>query len=412
MSPVEKSMVNDLAELPLFATAVYQQTPLKVLIIGESDSGTALFRTTLQSVSGGAFELTDSADQRFGLGLLGSGRFDIAFVGESQELGTGTDLIREAGGRLCPTPMVLLSGNSDPEREQECLRAGAVDILETGELSPTVLRRVIRYARFNHDTTRRLMVNEQRYRELAENASQASGEKSKFLANMSHELRTPLNAILGFSEAIQHELFGGLEGSGADKYREYVDHIYSSGTHLLSLINDLLDISKIEAGKLDISRTHVLLGEIVEHVSRMTAPQAEAADVDFVVEIADGDTEIFADGRLLTQAVLNVVANAVKFSPPGGQITLKADIEGHNIVLSVADQGCGISEAELRHVLEPFHQASNIETRPERGTGLGLPLARSIVELHQGGLEIASEPGAGTTVSIWLPRNVRRLEHA
>jgi signal transduction histidine kinase len=407
-NPVAADMGN-LMDMPLFAAA-YQRTPLRVLVVNESAGETALFKSTLETISGEAFDLTTSAEQTAALGLIGSGRFDIAFVSDSPGTGNGMDLIRKAGGRLCPTPMVLLSNKSAPGREQSYLHAGAVDILEKGELSPALLRRVIRYARFNHDTTRRLIVNEQRYRELAENASQASGEKSKFLANMSHELRTPLNAILGFSEVIQHEMFGELEGRGADKYREYINHINSSGAHLLSLINDLLDLSKIEAGKIDICPSATLIGDIIRDVSRMTTQQAETAGVEMVVEIAEDGMEIFADGRLLTQAVLNIVANAVKFSPRGGKVTLNVGIEGHNFVVSVADEGCGISKSELSQVLEPFHQVSNLETRPERGTGLGLPLARSIVELHQGGLEIASEPGVGTMVSIWLPQNVRRLE--
>ena len=413
MSHLENTMAKDtasLADLPLFAAAECRLKPVRVLVVNESASETALFKSTLETISGETFDLTTVSEQTAALGLIGSGRFDIAFVGDSTATGDGMDLIRKAGGRLCPTPMVLLSNKSVPGREQNYLNAGAVDILEKGELSPALLRRVIRYARFNHDTTRRLIVNEQRYRELAENASQASGEKSKFLANMSHELRTPLNAILGFSEVIQHEMFGALEGNGADKYREYINHINSSGAHLLSLINDLLDLSKIEAGKFEICPAAVLIGDIVRDVSRMITPQAETAGVELDVTLAEDGTEIFADGRLLTQALLNIVANAVKFSPPGGKVILKVGVEGQNFVVSVVDEGCGIAESELIQVLEPFHQVGDLETRPERGTGLGLPLARSIVELHQGGLEIASEPGVGTMVSIWLPRNVHRLQ--
>jgi signal transduction histidine kinase len=410
MSYATNNTIEDLAELPLFSTAAYKQPALKVLIVNESDADTGLFRSTLETISGEAFELFTAGDFKSGLGLIGSGRFDIAFVGEKIGLEHGIDLISDAGGRLCPTPMVLLASKFDPGREEHCLRAGAVDIIDNGELSPALLRRVIRYARFNHDTTRRLIVNEQRYRELAENASQASGEKSKFLAHMSHELRTPLNAILGFSEVIQHELFGELEGAGADKYREYINHINSSESHLLSLINDLLDLSKIEAGKFEIHPATVSLTDIVDDVAKMITPQVTAAETELIVDIADKRSEIFADGRLVTQAILNIVANAVKFSPAGGRVTLKAETEGQNVILSVEDQGCGISKEELSHVLEPFHQVSDLETRPERGTGLGLPLARSIVELHQGGLEIFSDEGEGTTVSMWLPCNVRRLE--
>lgn len=409
MAHAENLMIDELADLPLFSIPAYREAPVRVLFIQDSEAETALFRSTLDTITGETFDLVTATDARTGLYLIASGRFDIAFVAAVMGHESGMDVIRRAGGRICSTPMVLLSDKLDTEHEQKCLLAGAVDVLDRIELSPSLLRRVIRYARFNHETTRRLVVNEQRYRELAENASHANGEKSKFLANMSHELRTPLNAILGFSEAIQHELFGAIEGTGAAKYREYVGDINSSGKHLLSLINDLLDLSKIEAGKLEISPSNVRLEEIVEDVARMTAPQARDAKVRLETYLPPDSVGIFADGRLIMQAILNIVANAVKFSPPDGHVILRAHLEGHNIVVSVTDEGCGMTKQDLQHVLEPFHQAGSLETRPEHGTGLGLPLARSIVELHRGGLEIASEISVGTTVSMWLPRNVRRL---
>lgn len=396
----------------MFSIPAYRDAPVRVLLIQDLDTETALFRSTLETITGETFDLVTATDARTGLYLIASGRFDVAVVAAVLGGESGMDVIRRAGGRLCSTPMVLLSEKLDAEQEQECLLAGAVDVLEKIEMSPSLLRRVIRYARFNHETTRRLVVNEQRYRELAENASHANGEKSKFLANMSHELRSPLNAILGFSEAIQRELYGEIEGRGADKYREYVGDINSSGKHLLSLINDLLDLSKIEAGKFEISPSHVPLDGIVKDVARMTAPQARAANVTFETSLPADNVDIFADGRLITQTILNIVANAVKFSAPDGHVTLHAQLEGHNTVISVSDNGCGMTAWDLQRVLEPFHQAGNLETRPKHGTGLGLPLARSIFELHQGGLEIASEIGTGTTVSMWLPRNVRRLEIA
>lgn len=412
MSYVKSHIDDELTDLPLFSIPAYRDVPVRVLLIQDLDTETALFRSTLETITGETFDLVTATDARTGLYLIASGRFDVAVVAAALGGESGMDVIRRAGGRLCSTPMVLLSEKLDAEQEQECLLAGAVDVLEKIEMSPSLLRRVIRYARFNHETTRRLVVNEQRYRELAENASHANGEKSKFLANMSHELRSPLNAILGFSEAIQHELYGEIEGRGADKYREYVGDINSSGKHLLSLINDLLDLSKIEAGKFEISPSNVQLDEIVKDVARMTAPQARAANVTFETCLPSDSVDIFADGRLITQAMLNIVANAVKFSAPGGHVTLHTHLEGHNTVISVTDDGCGMTESDLKCVLEPFHQAGNLETRPKHGTGLGLPLARSIFELHQGGLEIASEIGTGTTVSMWLPRNIRRLEIA
>ncbi|MEX2453797.1 MAG: HAMP domain-containing sensor histidine kinase [Rhodospirillaceae bacterium] len=302
--------------------------------------------------------------------------------------------------------MVLLADRAGPESEKAGLRAGAVDIVDTDDLSPSALRRVVRSARFSHETTRRLIVEEQRYRDLAANASAASGEKTRFLAHMSHELRTPLNAILGFSEVIRSEMFGEIAGAGADRYREYIRDIHDSSHHLLSLINDLLDLAKIEAGRSEIAPAEIDLADIVSDVRRMAQQIALDKGVDLDLGLPPGRMEIYADRRLMMQALLNVVSNAIKFTPAGGRVALAARTEGRNLVITVSDNGPGISSDDLKHVLEPFRQAGALETRPDGGTGLGLPLSRSIMELHQGGLEIASEPGEGTTVSIWLPRNV------
>ena len=266
-------------------------------------------------------------------------------------------------------------------------------------------------ARRTFPAARRLIVDEYRYREIAEDASEANDQKSRFLALMSHEYRTPLNTILGFSEAIGHEIFGELGDEGARRYKEYVQHIHSSGTNLLGLINDLLDPSKIEAGKQEIDPAQTKLGDVRQDVIGMVMPQARACGVSFAADGAGvSEMDVYAARRPIMQAVLNVVANAVKFSPAGETVSIRASREGRNAVVTVTDRGCGIPKGELVRVLEPFHQAGTLETRPGRGTGLGLPLSHSIMALHQGGLEIASEEGRGTTVSLWLPRECDEAE--
>lgn len=344
-----------------------------------------------------------------GLIMLGSGRFDIAFIDSAIGSESGIDLIRSAGGRLCPTPMVILTDRADAELEKNGFGAGAVDIVEKSDMSSSSLRRVVRYARFNHEMTRKLIVEEQRNREIAATAAAASGEKTKFLAHMSHELRTPLNAILGFSDVIRHEMFGKIEGNGADRYREYIRDIHDSSFHLLSLINDLLDLSKVEAGKLDLAPVNLLLGDVVADVRRMVQQLANDKDISLLVDLPDRPIDMFADRRLMIQVLLNVVSNAIKFTPQGGTVLIGAHAEGQNLVITVSDTGRGIAPEELELVLEPFQQAGPLETRPAGGTGLGLPLSRSIMELHGGGLEIESELGEGTTVSIWLMRNLPLL---
>jgi signal transduction histidine kinase len=385
---------------------------VEVLIAAPGGEETSRFEDLLAAIEGGGFRCQHAATLKEALSLLGSGRFGIAFVGESLDAGTGISLIRAAGGRLCPTPMVLLSANASAETEQAGLSAGAVDIVEHRDLTASMLRRVIRYAQFNHDTTRRLIVEQQRYRDLAANASAASGEKTKFLAHMSHELRTPLNAILGFSDVIRHEMFGKIEGAAADRYIEYIRDIHESSQHLLSLINDLLDLSKIEAGRFEIAPVEIGLGNLVDEVKRMLQELARSKEIDLTVDLPSDGMEIYADRRLMVQAIVNVVANAIKFTPKGGSVSIAAQRQGQNAVIAISDTGCGIAPEDLAGVMQPFRQAGPLETRPEGGTGLGLPLARSIMELHQGGLEIESEPGRGTQVSIWLPCNVRLLSAA
>ena len=243
--------------------------------------------------------------------------------------------------------------------------------------------------------------------QAAAGAVAASDQKSRFLASMSHEFRTPLNAILGFSEAMEQELFGEIEGGGAEKYREYIRHIHSSGAHLLSLINDLLDLSKIEAGKHELNRSAVKVEDILDDVGRMTGPQSAAAGVELAIGFAaENGLTTHADRRVLTQAVLNVTANALRFAPRGSRVMIEVTEQGGNIVLAVSDEGCGIAKSELDRIMEPFGQAA-IQAQGQKGTGLGLPISASIMQMHGGGLEIESEPGQGTRVSLWWPKDLR-----
>jgi PAS domain S-box-containing protein len=245
-------------------------------------------------------------------------------------------------------------------------------------------------------TARRHIENELRTaKELAESANQA---KSQFLANMSHELRTPLNAIIGFSEVISSGLFGPLD----PRYCDYANDIHGSGRHLLRIINDLLDLSKVEAGRLELHDGPVPIGAIFETCRRMVNDHAAAAGITLDFQLTD--LEVTADELRLEQVMLNLVSNAVKFTPEGGQVTTRADIGGSGeIVISVADNGIGMAPEDIPRALQPFGQIDNSLTRPHGGTGLGLPLAQRLVELHGGSLKIESELGRGTTVSIILP---------
>jgi two-component system cell cycle sensor histidine kinase PleC len=231
----------------------------------------------------------------------------------------------------------------------------------------------------------------------AEAANQA---KSEFLANMSHELRTPLNAINGFSEIMAGELFGPL---GHEKYKGYAGDILKSGQHLLSLINDILDMAKIEAGKLTLHYEQVSLKEIVDDATRLMRGKIEEAGLKLVVDAAELP-EIEADHRGLKQVVLNLISNAVKFTPEGGDIIVALSrLDDDRVRLAVTDTGIGIAPEDLARLARPFEQVEGQHSKTTQGTGLGLALTKSLIELHGGALVMESEPGRGTTVSFDLP---------
>ena len=244
-----------------------------------------------------------------------------------------------------------------------------------------------------------------------EAAQAASTSKSAFLASMSHELRTPLNAILGFSEAMRHEMYGPL---GAQRYKEYLGHIHDSGSHLLSLINDILDIARTDAGRGELQEeTFDPVKQVSDTIAMMSA-QAAKARVALMGDIAPDLPCLKGDQRRMSQILLNLVSNALKFTPPGGKVTVRVFRNEQGFVLQVADTGIGIAHSDFHKALEPFGQVDSSLARKYDGIGLGLPLTRQMVELHGGTLDLDSIVGHGTTVTITLPawRLVSRAEAA
>ncbi|MCW5771424.1 MAG: HAMP domain-containing histidine kinase [Rhodospirillaceae bacterium] len=218
---------------------------------------------------------------------------------------------------------------------------------------------------------------------------------------MSHELRTPLNAIIGFADFIDQEPLGPL---GAPRYRDYVRDIAHSGRHLLDIINDMLDVARIEAGKVELDEQVLALGGTVAEVAKIMARQAERAHIAIRTEIAPDFPEVRADPRAMRQVLLNLVSNAVKFTPEGGTVTLRLTrTPGAGVALAVADTGIGIAAEDVPKLMQPFVQVDNVYRRKYQGAGLGLTLVRSFAELHGGTVAIASEIGHGTTVTVALP---------
>jgi len=238
-------------------------------------------------------------------------------------------------------------------------------------------------------------------RRAKDEAELASRSKTEFLANMSHELRTPLNAIIGFSDILMGQIFGPL---GDARYSDYARDIRDSGLHLLNLINDVLDVSKVEFGKVELIEETVDIIAIVESCARLMRDRADTAGIRLVQELPPGLPQLQGDSRRLKQVLLNLLSNAVKFTPSGGRVTIRARYRGDDgFRLIVEDTGIGIAETDLEKAMRPFGQIDSRLARKYQGTGLGLPLARSMAELHGGKLELESAPGQGTTATIWLP---------
>ena len=242
----------------------------------------------------------------------------------------------------------------------------------------------------------------EKYAEEKTRAEEANQAKSKFLANMSHELRTPLNAIIGFSEIMGSGMFGPL---GSDKYREYCHDIHQSGQYLLDVINDVLDMSKIEAGRIRLDAEPVDLEPFLNDAMRVVSGRANDKRLKLTARIGRG-ISLTADHRLLKQIVLNLLSNAVKFTPEGGRITIRARATAAGWVsVSIADTGIGIPEDALARLGRPFEQVESQLTKSHQGSGLGLAIAKSLTELHQGTMRIRSTPGRGTMVLLRLPIN-------
>jgi two-component system cell cycle sensor histidine kinase PleC len=246
----------------------------------------------------------------------------------------------------------------------------------------------------------------EKYAEEKTRALEASQAKSEFLANMSHELRTPLNAIIGFSEIMESGMFGPL---GAEKYHEYCRDIRDSGQYLLDVINDILDMSKIEAGRIRLDLEETELDRILADAMRIISTRAQEKRLALLAEISPG-IRLKVDRRAVKQILLNLLSNAVKFTPEGGRITVRGRATGETVMIAIEDTGIGIPADALKNLGRPFEQVESQFTKSHQGSGLGLAIAKSLVELHSGAMRIRSTLGIGTIVGVRLPRDGRPLD--
>ena len=233
------------------------------------------------------------------------------------------------------------------------------------------------------------------------NSEIANRAKTEFLANMSHELRTPLNAIIGFAEIIKDEVLGPLENK---QYWEYAKDIHESGRGLLGIINEILDVARIEAGERHLNEGVVVLSRLAGSCVEFMAPKIEEKNLNLKNQMEDADIEIMAEERAMKQIIINLLSNAVKFTPEGGRITLAYEAEaGQPLRLSITDTGAGMESADIEKALSAFGQIETAHSRSGSGAGLGLTLVNALVKLHGGTMEIFSQKGIGTTVTVQLP---------
>ena len=319
---------------------------------------------------------------------------DVHIGGES-----GVDLIPRLAAAQPGLICVLMTTSIDSQTAIAALRRGAYDYFDK-TWDPNALFAVLERC-FDRVA---LLRNRAAYEALSlakEKAEAANRAKSGFLTTMSHELRTPLNAIIGFSELMANEVMGAL---GNEQYRGYAADIHRSGTNLLQIINDILDLSKAEDGQLELDEEVFDLRETIRAVRRSISAHIADGGLSATVELPAGLPLIRADERKTRQVLLNLVGNAIKFTPAGGHIEIASRFDPETgIVLSVTDTGIGIAPGDLARVLEPFEQADSSLSRSHQGAGLGLPMVKAIIELHGGTLTLASRPSAGTRASVTFP---------
>jgi PAS domain S-box-containing protein len=352
-------------------------------VLGLSAGAAAIFGYDEAEVSGKPFiDLLTTASRRTVRDYLAA--FEDGGMASVFNDGREVEAVVKQGGSV---PLFITIGQLPPARAEA---AGEAAPRRTRPAFCVVARDITQWKK-----------TESELRSAKEEAERASRQKSEFLANISHELRTPLNAILGFSDVMRTERFGEMRN---ERYRGYAHDIHTSGEHLLSLINDLLDLSKVEAGKLELNFTSVNLANLVDEVIAILQEQAAAARIVLRKSVATGIPNVVADLRSMKQILLNLVSNALKFTDPGGQIVISLRMhKSGELTLSVKDTGIGMSETELKRALEPFQRIGRAGREERPGTGLGLPLTRALAEANRARFAISSEPRRGTLVEITFP---------
>ncbi len=380
--------------------------PIRILLVEDDEDDYLITRDFLSEIADVQYDIKWAPTFDEGLAALDrdpsrTPTFDICLIDYRLGEKSGIDLLRTAVQRGCLMPVILLTGAGDRDIDMAAMEAGAADFLDKTTLTAPLLDRSIRYAIAQSRDRRALIEKSYSLSSAKEQAEIANRAKSEFLANMSYELRTPLNAIIGFSEIMKDELSGPINNP---YYREYVRDIHASANHLLEVINDILDVSKVEAGKIELQESPVEIDSTVQAAVRLVIERAREADIRVDVTLPQTLPRLYADVRRVKQMMLNLLSNAVKFTPAGGSVKVDAHADDTGLSISVADTGIGIAEDKIALVFTPFAQVDGSLKRRYDGTGLGLSLTKGLIEMHGGTITMESAPGQGTTVTLWFPR--------
>jgi signal transduction histidine kinase len=313
---------------------------------------------------------------------------------------SGIDVLSRIKAEWPDLIVIMMTALTETQSAVEALRRGAYDYCDKAHAYHevvSVLDRCFERARLLAE----MKTAYEQLRVAKEDAERANKSKSEVLANMSHELRTPLNAVIGFSQLMASEFFGAHSDP---RYREYSQDIYDSGRHLLEVINDILDLSKAEAGQLQLDQDMVDINRTIAAAVRIVRGRAEEAGLTLVVNRAEEEQVLWGDERKIKQILLNLLSNAIKFTPEGGCIEISSAIDGPDgLRISVCDTGIGVPSADIPKMIEPFVQLDAGANRRYQGTGLGLSLVKAFIGLHGGSLVIESAVGHGTTASVIFP---------
>jgi signal transduction histidine kinase len=370
----------------------------RVLIV-DDDEDLAESLADLLIARGYEVEIAKSARQAVDVGQ----RFDLQVALLDIRLGrdSGLDVIGMLKNQNPEVVCVMATGYAETETAITALRLGAYDYLRK-PLHPSEVFAVLDRSFEKIRLEQKARAAFQALRLAKETAETADRTKTEFLAAMSHELRTPLHSIIGFAEVLISQAFGEL---GDPRYVDYAGNIRESGMHLLEIINDILEIAKAEAGKLDLREGLVDVADVIHTAVRLIGPQAETGELELETVIAPDLPVLYGDEQKLKQILLNLLSNSVKFTLKGGKITVTADQDQRkkDLIITVRDTGIGIAPEDIPTALTPFSQVESEQTRGYPGTGLGLSLSAIMVELHGGSLTLESEVKKGTTVTLRFP---------